>query len=280
MPELPEVETVVRGLREIAVGCEITRAKLIGEKLKRINPRNFSQRITGQRFVAIRRRGKNILLDLSGDLTLWAHLKMTGRFVEHKRGQTLDRHDHLLLDLTRGGKNDNKKSLRLVFRDVRKFGFVKLVHTAELGQLEGLSKLGPEPLEISRDDFIQLIRTPHRAIKPALLDQTLIAGLGNIYADEALYAARIHPRKLTDQISRMKLAALHNAIQRILTTAIEQMGTTFDSYSGVNGNPGEFQNYLKAYGREGKPCGHCGKKITRQVIGQRSAHFCRKCQRL
>ena len=277
MPELPEVETVVRGLREIAVGCEITRAKLIGEKLKRLNPRNFSQRITGQRFVAIRRRGKNILLDLSGDLTLWAHLKMTGRFVEYSNGQKLDRHDHLLIVLKR---DNERRSSRLVFRDMRKFGFVKLVRTSELGQLEGLSKLGPEPLEISRDDFIQLIRKPHRAIKPALLDQTLIAGLGNIYADEALYAARIHPQKLTDQISRMKLAALHNAIQRILTTAIERMGTTFDSYSGVNGNPGEFQNYLKAYGREGKPCGRCGKKITRQVISQRSAHFCRKCQRL
>lgn len=277
MPELPEVETVVRGLRRIAVGREITRVKLIGEKLRRINPRNFSSKIRGRKFVAARRRGKNILLDLSGGLTLWAHLKMTGRFVEHENGQKLDKHDHLLFDLSGAGK---RQSSRLVFRDVRKFGFVILVRTAELDKLPGLNKLGPEPLEISQEDFIQLIKARHRAIKPALLDQTLIAGLGNIYADEALYAARIHPLKLTDEISRTKLAALHQAIQQILTMAIERMGTTIDNYSGVNGNPGEFQSYLKVYGRGGEPCERCGKKITRQVIGQRSAHFCGKCQRL
>ncbi len=276
MPELPEVETVVRGLREIAVGREITRAKLIGEKLKRINPRNFPSKIKGRRFVAARRRGKNILLDLSGDLTLWAHLKMTGQFVEHENGRKLDKHDHLVFDLAGSGK---LKSSRLVFRDVRKFGFVKLVRTSELGQLEGLAKLGPEPLELSREDFVQLIRTRHRAIKPALLDQTLMVGMGNIYADETLYAARIHPQKLTDEVSKIKLTALYHAIQRILTTAIERMGTTVDNYSGVNGQPGEFQNYLKVYGREGAPCERCGKKITRQMIGQRSAHFCNKCQR-
>jgi formamidopyrimidine-DNA glycosylase len=116
-------------------------------------------------------------------------------------------------------------------------------------------------------------------IKPALLDQTFIAGLGNIYADESLHAARIHPRRITSSISGRKLTELHGHIQRLLKLAIRNMGTSVDSYSGVNGQPGSFQKYLKAYGREGDPCQFCGRKIVREKIGARSAHFCPRCQR-
>ncbi|MFH1374330.1 MAG: zinc finger domain-containing protein, partial [bacterium] len=122
-------------------------------------------------------------------------------------------------------------------------------------------------------------RKSHRMIKPALLDQAFLAGLGNIYADESLYLARIHPRRLTSSISRRKLTELHGHIQGILKKAIRLMGTSVDSYRGVNGRAGRFQNYLLAYGREGLPCGRCGTKIVREKIGSRSAHFCPRCQR-
>ncbi|MFQ5606458.1 MAG: bifunctional DNA-formamidopyrimidine glycosylase/DNA-(apurinic or apyrimidinic site) lyase [Candidatus Zixiibacteriota bacterium] len=276
MPELPEVETVARGLRALVIGREIVDTRLLGVKLRRINPRNFKSRVTGRRFINVRRRGKNLLLDLSDDLSLWAHLKMTGRFVESQGHTGIDRHDHLIMELGPAGK---RAKTRLVFRDVRKFGFVKLAQTSKLMEQQSLQTLGPEPLEISRDEFVRLISERRRAIKPALLDQTLIAGLGNIYTDEALFAARIHPRALTCEISSRKLGALHEEVQRVLTLAINRMGTTFDSYSGVNGEPGRFQKYLKVYGRENESCTRCGRKITRLVIGQRSAHFCSRCQR-
>ena len=159
MPELPEVETVASGLRKLIIGSEITAVDLRGAKLKRINPRNFAGNITGRKFIAVRRRGKNIILDLSGNWSLWAHLKMTGRFVDYTGEIELDKHDHLLLEFY---VKRRKKKRRLVFRDVRKFGFIKLIPTAELFLQDGLSKLGPEPLDISRAEFVELFRRRKR----------------------------------------------------------------------------------------------------------------------
>jgi formamidopyrimidine-DNA glycosylase len=143
----------------------------------------------------------------------------------------------------------------------------------------GLVDLGPEPLEIAVDDFVALCRKGDRMIKAALLDQRFLAGLGNIYADEALHASRIHPKRLTQSLSRRKLIDLHAHIQRLLKHAIRLMGTSVRTYSAVNGSSGAFQKKLLVYDHEGKPCRRCGTKIVREKIGSRSAHYCPRCQK-
>lgn len=250
MPELPEVETVARGLRSLISGRSITDSQLPGARLKAQNPRNFARIVTGKTISDVTRRGKHLFIHLSDNYTLWCHLRMTGRFVERDVNYALDKHDHARFVFS--ADNDASETA-LVFRDVRKFGHVRLVKTDELPSLPELAKLGPEPLTVSKRDFVALFVTRKRIIKPALLDQHIIAGLGNIYADEALFAGGIHPLTRCCDIGEERLLTLRKVIIKILKQAISRMGTTFDSYSGVNGEPGRFQKYLKVYGREGEP---------------------------
>ncbi len=282
MPELPEVETVVRGLRETVIGETIARVRVnapptsivLGLSFKRTR---FPSALKNRTILRVDRRGKNILIALSGDATLWVHLKMTGHFFYQDKSKPIDKHDLVIFDFN-SNRNGNPNHLR--FHDYRRFGRLRLFSNDELWAQPGLADLGPEPLEIAADQFVEMCRSRHRMIKPALLDQRFLAGIGNIYADEALYASRIHPKQITSTISRRKLVELHGHIQRLLKTAIRLMGTSVDTYSGVNGQAGGFQRYLKAYGREGTPCGVCGRIIVREKIGSRSAHYCPKCQRL
>lgn len=278
MPELPEVETVVRGLRELTNGSTIVSAKITGAKLRSMNPRDFARCLANSQVTEIRRHGKHFFIDLNNNHTLWCHLRMTGRFTECDLAYKLDKHDHLYFDLQRNG-GTTVTALRLIYRDVRKFGWVRLLESAEVAQLPELTKLGPDALTVTRKDFIARISARSRIIKPLLLDQTVVAGLGNIYADEMLFAAGIHPETMACDIPADKLTDLHKIMRAMLKRAIRRMGTTFDSYSGVNGNPGEFQRYLKVYNRDGEPCVKCGEMIVRKVIAQRSAHFCPKCQK-
>jgi formamidopyrimidine-DNA glycosylase len=273
MPELPEVETVVRSLRETIARRVITGVDI--NNAERIYPgkKKFAALLTGQRILGIRRRGKNILIDLTDGYTLWVHLKMTGHFYYLPSDTPIDKHDHLIFHLA-----ENSYNLR--FNDYRRFGRLRIYRTDEIMKQKGLAELGPEPLEISADDFVTLLRSRRRMIKPALLDQSLIVGIGNIYADESLFRARIHPRRLTDTVSRTKLRALHGHIQEILGHAIRMMGTSVDTFAGVNGQPGRYQKYLRVYGREGWPCLNCGHAVVREKIGSRSAHFCPRCQKL
>lgn len=277
VPELPEVETVVRGLRELTLGKTIAEAKLLGVKLKNQNPRSFTRDVVDRKVVDVRRRGKHLFIDLSDGLSLWCHLRMTGRFIDTDTGYDFDKHDHAYFDLESPTKR-KRENTRIVWRDVRKFGHVRLLPTAQIAEQKEIAKLGPEPLEVSVRDFVSLFTKRKRTIKPALLDQQLLAGIGNIYADEALFAAKVHPLTLCCDISDDSLKKLRVEIRRILKKAISRMGTTVDNYAGVNGNPGKFQKYLKVYGREGEPCVNCGSEIIRIVIGQRSAHFCERCQ--
>ncbi|MFH1373908.1 MAG: DNA-formamidopyrimidine glycosylase family protein, partial [bacterium] len=207
MPELPEVETVVRGLRETIVGETITSVRVNAPpKSILVSPsfssRSFARILKGKRILSVSRRGKNILISLSEDVTLWVHLKMTGHFSYVPSTQLINKHDLVIFDFNSTLKK--KRCFHLRFNDSRRFGRLRLFYDSELWQQPGLADLGPEPLEISANDFVSLFRKSHRMIKPALLDQAFLAGLGNIYADESLYLARIHPRRLTSSISRRK----------------------------------------------------------------------------
>lgn len=283
MPELPEVETVVRGLRGVMVGRTIRSVQTSAppksiELGRSFGTKKLGAALKGRTIREINRRGKNILIALTGDVTLWVHLKMTGRFRYVDRRLPRDKHDLVLFDFE-PDPNYHDDHLQLRFNDYRRFGRLRLYADNELWQQKGLAELGPEPLEITADDFVALCLQHRRMIKPALLDQRFIAGLGNIYADETLYLSRLHPRRLTSSVSKPKLVELHGHIQKMLKRSIRLMGTTVDSYSGVNGRPGSFQNYLKVYGHDGQPCGKCGANIVREKIGSRSAHFCPRCQR-
>lgn len=273
MPELPEVETVVRGLKKVISGKTIGSVNCFSPKIQKDNYRGWMNDLKNSRIKSIGRRGKNILINLSGNKTLWVHLRMTGHFYYLPKNNQIDKHDLMIFEI-------KKDKFNLRFNDYRRFGRVRLFPTDTVMLQKGLVDLGPEPLDISPDHFVHLFKKSSRMIKPALLDQTFIAGLGNIYADESLYSTRIHPRKPTNRISKKKLVELHAVIQKMLTKAISLMGTSVDSFAGVNGKTGQYQKYLLAYGREGKKCQRCGGKIRREKIGSRSAHFCPRCQRL
>jgi len=282
MPELPEVEVVCRGLRRVVVGRTIGRVTVRAPKSSvtvspSLGARFLDEALRGRRIESVDRRGKNILIRLAGRRTLWVHLKMTGRFLWLPRTEPIAAHDLVIVDFLPEAGADDGHHLR--FNDYRRFGRWRLYPDDELDLQEGLRALGPEPSALSADDFAALCRRRPRRIKAALLDQSFLAGIGNIYADEALYAARLHPLRLTTAMSRRKLRELHTHIVRLLRRAIHLMGTSVDSYSGVNGRPGRFQSRLQVYGREGKPCGRCGAAIVRRKIGARSAHFCPRCQR-
>jgi formamidopyrimidine-DNA glycosylase len=285
MPELPEVETIVRGLRRSVVGRTISRVRIDAPPKSITVSNSFGEEglgavLRGRKILRVDRRGKNILIGLSGQATLWAHLKMTGHFFLLPRSHPVGKHDLVLLDLGSHRKHEKPaRFLQLRFNDYRRFGRLRLYSDDELWEQEGLRDLGPEPLAIREEDFVDLCRAHCRMIKPALLDQTFLAGLGNIYSDESLHHARIHPRRRTSSISERKLKDLHGHIQKVLRKAIRMRGASVDSYSGIDRDPGRFQEHLRAYNNEGRPCRFCGTKIVREKIGSRSAHFCPRCQR-
>ena len=271
MPELPEVETIVRGLRKTVLGKKIKNLRIFPSRVLHSSPAFLKRNLIQQRIQEIRRRGKNIIIKLtSGDL-LMIHLGMTGNLFYLERPTLMGKHDHIDLEFT------DKTYLR--YSDIRKFGKFKLIKSSQAGEEDVLKKLGPEPLEISRNDFVKLLLRRKGGIKSVLLNQSIIAGIGNIYADEALFKAKIHPLQKVSDISRNRLIKLYQAIQKILKKAIKAGGSSVDNYRDVEGGIGFFQLYHKVYGREGEPCKRCGTKIKRIIISQRSAHFCPKCQK-
>ena len=266
MPELPEVETVARKLKPDLVGKTILDADLRWPRtLATPSPNKFKSLIKGQKVIDVGRRAKYLIIRLS-DFHLLIHLRMSGDLNLKKSRIKPDKHDRLVLKLS-GGTS-------LAFNDTRKFGRVWLsVHPQEV-----LGKLGPEPL--SRDFTPQWLHAAlhkkHRQLKPLLLDQTFLAGLGNIYADECLHIAKLHPLRASDSITAKQAGALHEAIRRVLREGIQRNGASIDwVYRG-----GEFQNYFRVYDREGEPCPVCGTRIKRTIVGQRGTHYCPTCQKL
>jgi formamidopyrimidine-DNA glycosylase len=264
MPELPEVETITRTLRPALLGKNILSADLLWNRtLVSPSPAMFQRRIRGQQIQDIFRRAKFLHIKLSTS-HLIIHLRMSGDLLVILGGYQPARHDRLILKLT-----DDRT---LVFSDPRKFGRVWLVDDpAEIFQ-----NLGPEPLsdEFTPAWLYAALHTQHRQLKPLLLDQSFLAGLGNIYTDEALHMARLHPLTPSDSVTLEEAEILWMAIREVLEEGIRCNGASIDwVYRG-----GDFQNHFRIYGRQGEPCPVCGTKIERIVVGQRGTHFCPKCQ--
>ena len=276
MPELPEVEHVVRALRRVIVGRSIIATEIRLPKL--IAPTStsvFKRKLKNSRITGLSRRGKYILIELDSDRILAVHLRMTGKFLYLTGDDDLPKHSHAIFYL------DNER--RLVFRDQRQFGVMKLVARARLAQTKGIRELAPEPLS---DDFSpaylrEIVARSRRSLKTLLLDQTKILGLGNIYAAEALFRARINPFKIAAQLSSPRVERLHRAIREVLRDAITDSSTSRISLEHPNGfSYGEaFERFWQVYEREGEPCFKCGARIRRLTHGGRSTYWCPRCQR-
>jgi len=275
MPELPEVETIARKLRPHLLGKVIQEAELRWARtLASPAPRKFKGLIRGQEIREVTRRAKFFILRLS-DLSLLIHLRMSGDLVMKQNGIKPEKHDRLILRLLPGPTQTTtgeSELSSLVFNDTRKFGRVWLTADPE----EVLGRLGPEPFSraFTPEWLHTALHARRRQLKPLLLDQTFLAGLGNIYSDEALNLAKLHPLAASDSITAKQAEALHAAIRKVLKEGIRRNGASIDwVYRG-----GEFQNYFRVYDRAGKSCPTCGTKIQRIVVGQRSTHFCPQCQ--
>jgi formamidopyrimidine-DNA glycosylase len=265
MPELPEVETIVLSLRPCAAGKTIVAARLNRTDVLIPADLDLSARLRNQTIATIDRRGKRIVFALTDGNRFFIHLGMTGRLTLHPPADPLLPHTHLVLTLG---------NIELRFRDPRRFGGIWW-----LGR-NSTDDLGPEPLTLAAGQLKRRLAATRRAIKSALLDQQLIAGLGNIYVDEALHTAGIHPLTPADTLTDPQVRKLNQSIKKTLRKAIRHRGSTLRDYVDSAGGKGAFQNLHKVYAREGQPCRTCGKaQIQRIIVGGRSTHFCGKCQR-
>lgn len=272
MPELPEVETVVRDLRSAGLpGRKIVGGRVLwAGAVACPSAAAFRRRIRGRVIRGVRRRGKYLLLELSAGWTLLIHLRMTGRLLLTPASAPRLRPERLVLVL------DDGRELRLA--DSRKFGRVWLTrHPAEI-----LAGLGPEALAVTRPAFLSALKARARQLKPLLLDQAFLAGIGNIYADEALWSARLHPRRTASSLTDAEASQLWRAIRLVLRRGLRNLGTTLGGgqthFVRPRGGRGRNQERLRAYGRTGCPCDRCGILIRRLRVGQRSTHVCPRCQ--
>lgn len=301
MPELPEVETVKRGLAPHLEGQTIAGVTLNRPDLRLPFPQRMAERVQGASILPLSRRAKYLLIPLSTGETLVLHLGMSGRVVVEQGEQAdgpgrfyykagvappapdgrstargadrLVQHDHALIALSSGA--------RLIFNDPRRFGFMLLHASEKLGELPAFAGLGVEPLgnDFSQAALKALLKGRKTPVKLALLDQRLIAGLGNIYVCEALFRARIHPARAAGALSEKEIAALFPAIRQVLEEAIEAGGSTLRDYRSADGALGYFQHSFAVYGREGEACTACGAPLVRTAQGGRSTFYCEACQR-
>ncbi|KAB2951855.1 DNA-formamidopyrimidine glycosylase [Heliorestis acidaminivorans] len=274
MPELPEVETVRRSLEPKIVGRTIKGLTINLPRIVNSPPgHDFAETLIGKSFEKLERRGKYLLCYLSEDYCLVVHLRMTGRLIHCSPEEPIVRHSHVLIEL------DDGQQLRYI--DVRQFGTLTLRKTEELDKLSGLKDLGPEPLgeDFTLAEFQKAIASKKRNIKALLLDQRFIAGLGNIYVDEALARAALHPDRLASDLASEEVDSLYQSIRQVLEEGISARGTSFRDYVDGEGNKGDFQNRLWVYGRAGQPCPRCKEPIQREKKAGRGTHFCPCCQR-
>lgn len=282
MPELPEVETVARDLRPRLVGATIVGARTSWARTLRTHtPEAFAGDVAGRRVEAVGRRAKQLVIDLTGGAALTVHLKMTGQLFVVPAEAPEDPYIRLVLELADG------RELR--FRDIRKFGRVGLYGrdpvsrelVTEVGGGAVFAAIGPEPLDpaFTVRDFRRRLRRRKGRLKPLLLDQSFLAGVGNIYADEALWLSRLHPLRSAATLRPPDERRLYESIRSILAEAVERRGSSIDDYTAPDGD-GAMQERLAVYQRTGEPCSRCGRPLRRIVVGARSTHFCSWCQRL
>jgi formamidopyrimidine-DNA glycosylase len=292
MPELPEVETMARDLAPLIEGATITGAWWDWDPVVRHPaPGSFARAIRGRRVECVGRRAKWLVLDLSGAMVLAVQVKMTGQLFVLPEGTPHDKHVHLRLTLDGGpvaGGGTVTGPRWLLFRDVRKFGRVGLYRRADDGTILGegddgelFGEHGPEPLD---DDFTvrafrRRLRKRRGRLKTTLLDQSFIAGVGNIYADESLWRSRLHPLRSADTLNTDQERRLYEAIRGVMGEAIERRGSSIDDYTAPEGD-GEMQEHLDVYQRTGQPCRRCGRPIRRFELNARGTHYCSWCQRL
>jgi formamidopyrimidine-DNA glycosylase len=270
MPELPEVETIARAIEPDVVGKTIVSADVLWARtLATPSVKKFKELVKGQKVTGVSRRAKYLILQLE-NYNLLIHLRMSGDLIVRTGKIKPEKHDRLILSL----RANNGEESQLAFNDTRKFGRVWFTDHPEAV----LRKLGPEPLEkdFTPQWLFENLNKKKRQLKPLLLDQTFLAGLGNIYTDESLHIAKLHPLVLSNSVSQKQARVLHEAIQSVLQEGIRRNGASIDwVYRG-----GDFQNYFRVYGREGKPCLICGAEIQKFTVGQRGTHVCPKCQPL
>ncbi|WP_322903447.1 DNA-formamidopyrimidine glycosylase [Paenibacillus campi] len=275
MPELPEVETVRRTLNTLIPGKQIERVTV---SLPRIiqrpdDPQQFALELQGHTFEQVERRGKFLRFMLDG-LVMVSHLRMEGRYGVYRHDEPVEKHTHVIFHFTDGTE--------LRYKDVRQFGTMHLFATGEELSAKPLVQLGLEPLdpEFTDEQFIALMSKRRTMIKPVLLNQAYVVGIGNIYVDEALFRAGIHPETIASDLSREQLIRLHEAIVSTLSDAVAAGGSSIKSYVNGQGEMGMFQHSLRIYGRKAQPCQECGTLIEKTVVGGRGTHFCPVCQPL
>ena len=274
MPELPEVETVVIGLRELIVGCTIQEVIVReGNLIAFPSVEEFKDSLYKKSIETVDRRGKYILIRIKGQKTLVVHLRMTGRLLVKPGELDYDKHTHIIFKL------DNKLDLR--FHNVRKFGRMYLVDSDNYKPAGGLANLGPEPLseEFTLEVFKDHINKRSANIKSLLLNQSFIAGLGNIYADESLFRSGISPQRKSDSLSDKEKEKLYHAIRSILQSSVRAGGTSFSDYLNAKGEKGKFQYQLQVYQQEDKECSNCGHTIIKERIAGRGTRYCPVCQK-
>ncbi len=286
MPELPEVETVRRGLHTLIIGKTVSESDFDWPKSFPNEPHEVSQFLVGASVTDVRRRAKVLLIDLSSDYTLVVHLKMTGQLVyvgterfgaghpnESLIGNLPDKSTRVTLTFS----DDSK----LFFNDQRKFGWMRLMPTISVSEIDFMKRVGPEPLEDSftADEFIPRVRRrKNSSIKAVILDQTVLAGVGNIYADESLWGAKIHPNSRVSELTDDQLAILLTEIKTVMLLSIEKGGSTDRNYVNAEGKRGSYIDFARVFRREGQACSRCGSIIEKIRVAGRGTHVCPICQ--
>ncbi|SFB17209.1 MULTISPECIES: DNA-formamidopyrimidine glycosylase [unclassified Bacillus (in: firmicutes)] len=273
MPELPEVETVRKTLKALVTDKTIESVTVKWPKMIKRDVDQFVDALKGQTIIDVRRRGKFLILD-TDDFALVSHLRMEGKYGVYPKDEAMDKHTHVIFHFTDG--------MELRYKDVRKFGTMHLYLKGEEFLSPPLDQLGPEPLtdEFLAEELSLKLKKTTRSIKATLLDQTTLVGLGNIYVDEALFRAGIHPERAANSLTEKEIEVLHKEIKATLGEAVEKGGSTIRSYVNSQGQIGMFQLELFVYGRKGEPCKKCGNSLEKKVVAGRGTHFCPNCQRI
>ncbi len=276
MPELPEVETIKSQLQTL-VGKKVKDVEVnLSKLIKGVSEREFKKCVEGSKISSIRRRAKIVIINLSNNFSLLVHLKMTGQLIYAKKwhAKLATKHTHVIYHFSDGSA--------LLHNDLRRFGYIKLMPTAKVDKFLEKEGLGPEPLEKSftLEAFKKILARKQRVkIKPLLMDQKFIAGIGNIYGDEILFCAGVRPVRIVASLSVEEIKKIFQGIKKILPEAIRYRGTSADNYVDMYGQKGQYVPRLKVYGREDDQCFKCSGKVERLKIGGRSAHFCPQCQK-